>query len=61
MICTGLYVNNFIADFTQIFTWRNTFALDGKEPPKDESAAFASMRFILSIIMALTWGVVFIL
>ena len=61
MICTGLYINNFIADFTQIFTWRNTFALEGKDAPKDESATFANMRFILSIIMAVTWGVVFIL
>ena len=61
VVCTGLYINNFIADFTQILTWRNTFAIEGKDANKDESAEFATARFVLSIIMAITWGVVFIL
>jgi hypothetical protein len=60
LITTGLYLNNYIADITNVLTWRTSIGGE-QQNPEEQAAKFASMRFILSIIMALTWGVVFIL
>lgn len=61
IVATGLYINNIIVDLTRIFTWENTIHTgEDAEQSKEDSANFAGFRFILSIIMGLTWGVVFI-
>lgn len=63
VVCTLLYVNNILADFNRVNNFREMFSTDVKEGEDYEQVAetFANMRFILSIIMGLTWGVVFIL
>ena len=62
VIATGLYINNLVVDLTRIFTWENTYHTgEEAEKSKEDSANFAGFRFILSIIMGLTWGVVFML
>lgn len=61
VITTGLYLNNYVADFTNILTWRTSIGAPETENPNEQAEKYAGMRFVLSIIMALTWGVVFIL
>lgn len=63
VVATLLYVNNLIADFNRVNNFRGMFSGDEKEGENYEQVAetFANLRFILSIIMGVTWGVVFIL
>ena len=62
MIATGMYINNIIVDLARIFTWQGTLHTDEEnKESKDDSASYASFRFIMTLIMAFTWGVVFIL
>lgn len=62
VIATCFYINNLVVDLSRITTWQNYYHTDeeNKESQKDADR-YASFRFILSIIMGLTWGVVVIL
>lgn len=61
VVCTLLYINNLVADNIRVNNFREMFSSDNNGDFDKESEAFANMRFILSIIMGVTWGVVFIL
>ena len=62
MIATGLFINNVIVDLARIFTWQGALhTSDENKESKDDSASFASFRVIMILIMAFTWGVVFVL
>lgn len=63
VVATGLYVNNLIVDVTRALTWGKTVRFGSDEAEqgrKDEPDNYTMFRFVLSIIMALTWGVVFL-
>ena len=61
-VTTGLYLNNLVVDFTRAMTWGRTlsFNSNSEEGRKEEPDNYTMFRFVLSIIMALTWGVVFL-
>ena len=62
-VTTGLYINNLIVDVTRTVTWSKTVrfgSTEAEEGRKEEPDNYAMFRFGLSIIMALTWGVVFL-
>lgn len=63
VVTTGLYINNLVVDFVRAMTWtkRVTFGSDEAEKGRtEEPDDYTMFRFVLSIIMALTWGVVFL-
>lgn len=62
-VATGLYINNLVVDITRALTWGRTVKFGSPESEKgrvDEADNYTMFRFVLSIIMALAWGVVFI-
>jgi len=62
-VATGLYLNNLVVDFTRAITWSKTVRFgseDAEKGRKEEPDDYTMFRFVLSIIMALTWGVVFL-
>ena len=61
VVCSLLYLNNLIVDNNRVNAFREMFSSDNDSNFDQDSATFANFRFILSIIMGLTWGVVFIL
>ncbi len=62
MIATGLYLNNILIDLARIFGWGSAFhTSEESKEAQDEAVTFANFRFVMSIIMGVTWGVVFIL
>ena len=64
VITTSLYLNNIVVDFTRAMTWGKSFNMAPEEKENGRQAepdAYALFRFVLSIIMGITWGVVFIL
>lgn len=63
VVTTGLYINNLIVDFTRAMTWGKTVTFGSEEAEKgrqQEPDDYTMFRFALSIIMGITWGVVFL-
>lgn len=61
VIATCLFISNLAVDITSMFSWRKTEEDDTKENGNKISDEYAIARFIMSLIMGLTWGVVAIL
>ena len=62
-VATGLYINNLVVDVTRALTWSKTVMFGSKDAEKgrqDEPDNYTMFRFVLSIIMAFAWGVVFL-
>lgn len=63
VVTTGLYINNLVVDIVRALTWSKTvkFGSDEAEQGRQqEPDNYTMFRFVLSIIMALTWGIVFL-
>ena len=62
VIATCFYINNIIVDLSRITTWQDYYRTNEENKEyQNDADKYATFRFILSIIMGLTWGVVFIL